>query len=340
MTPELFVTADDRTGALEVGGVIASHGIEVPVGPYAADADSACLVVDLDCRQVPGADAASRMLRAHGKTARFRAHKMDSGLRGNWPHEVKALTTLGYRVAVVPSFPDAGRRCVGGVVFVDDVPVLDSPFGNDPFTAPVSNRPVEILEHAGCLDPGIEVWDADDNRELQAAITRCRAEDRVLVGPTGAVGAFADTVFNGRGTLHRTIQKPVLIICGSLNATSRRQLTHLGVPVQMMDGDCNVVADVSVFATHLPDEEVTLPEARNVAMRTAGFVREQLKTERFATLLMIGGDTSAALLGDETVVVIGTVDTGIPVSRYSNIDLVTKGGGIGQPDTLIKLLSE
>lgn len=108
----------------------------------------------------------------------------------------------------------------------------------------------------------------------------------------------------------------------------------------MMDGDRRVVADISVFATDLPDHEVKLPAARDIAMRTAGFVREQLASERFATLLMIGGDTTAPLLGDETVVVKGTVDTGIPVSLFRNIDLVTKGGGIGQTDTLMRLLSE
>ena len=85
---------------------------------------------------------------------------MDAGLRGNWPHEIHALVELGYRVAVVPSFPDAGRRCKDGIVYIQDVPVLESPFGADPLTAPCSSRPMEVLEEANCIFDEVVVWDA------------------------------------------------------------------------------------------------------------------------------------------------------------------------------------
>ena len=56
------------------------------------------------------------------------------------------------------------------------------------------------------------------------------------------------------------------------------------------------------------------------------------------TLFVIGGDTAGAIVGDETLDVLGTVAPGIPISRFRDGLLVTKGGGIGTPDILVNLL--
>ena len=57
------------------------------------------------------------------------------------------------------------------------------------------------------------------------------------------------------------------------------------------------------------------------------------------TLCILGGDTAAAVVGDATLEVLGTVDTAVPIARLRDGYLVTKGGGIGRPDTLAKLFS-
>ena len=181
-TRTLFITSDDRTGALEIAGTVADVRSSVPCGPNADD--ETCCVVDLASRHLDPEAAQRHAANAHARSARHRCHKIDSGLRGNWPFEVRGLLQLGHGVAVVPSFPDAGRRCVDGVVFVDDEPVLESPFGKDPLTAPLSSRPMEILESTGCADGDVVVWDANDNAELGAAAQRCREEGRAMVGPS------------------------------------------------------------------------------------------------------------------------------------------------------------
>ena len=75
---------------------------------------------------------------------------MDSGLRGNWAHEVAALLASGRRIGVLASFPDAGRQCVDGTVLVRGVPVADSAFGRDPRNPVTSSRPEDHLIDAGC----------------------------------------------------------------------------------------------------------------------------------------------------------------------------------------------
>lgn len=331
----LFTTADDRTGSLEIGGIIARKDWQVPVGP-AAD-DPVCCVVDLATRHIASEAAYEKVLAAHQRTATYRCHKMDAGLRGNWPHEIHALVELGYRVAVVASFPDAGRRCKDGVVYIQDVPVLESPFGADPLTAPCSSKPIEVMEEAGCVFAEVEVWDANDNAELGAATRRSLDEERVLVGPTGAVGSYASHIFGMPAPAKITLSLPILIVCGSLNATSREQL-------EQVDGECfdlgepiSRMPEVGVLATPMPDGAINNVEAEAMAQNVAEAVRDV--SDDLGTLVVVGGDTVAALVQDQTLYARGTVESGIPVSTFQGRTLITKGGGIGTRDSLKKIVA-
>ncbi|MYD44306.1 MAG: hypothetical protein F4W90_10515 [Gammaproteobacteria bacterium] len=330
----LFTTADDRTGALEIGGIIARQGWQIPVGPHADDAT--CCVVDLASRHIKSEEAFECVLEAHQRQADYRCHKMDAGLRGNWPHEIHALVELGYRVAVVASFPDAGRRCKDGVVYIQDVPVLESPFGADPLTAPCSSKPIEVLEEAGCVFDEVEIWDANDNDELNQATYRSLEEDRVLIGPAGAVGSYAAHLFGKPTPAQIKLELPMLVVCGSLNATSREQLDLVvGNHFQLGD-DLGEFGDVTVLATPVPKGPISNSDAEAMAAQVAKAVKAC--SHKVATLVLVGGDTVAALVGDETLFVRGTVEAGIPVSSFGNQTLISKGGGIGTADSLRRII--
>ena len=339
----LFITSDDRTGALEIAGTIANERFSVPCGPRADD--DTCCVVDIASRHLDPEAAVRQAATAHARRARHRCHKIDSGLRGNWPFEVRGLLQLGHGVAVVPSFPDAGRRCVDGVVYVDGVPVLESPFGRDPLTAPLSSRPMEILQATDCADGDVVVWDADDNAELKAAAQRCRDEGRAMVGPSGAVAAYAATVFPEHAAREVPVVPPVLVLCGSLNAMSREQIARLRVPVLTLTAGFRMPPSaardaITVVATPMPPGAISAREAEQMAEAMAGCALGALDTGYGGgTLFVLGGDTAAAVVGDATLEVLGTIDTAVPIARFRDGYLVTKGGGIGRPDTLAKLFS-
>jgi uncharacterized protein YgbK (DUF1537 family) len=58
--------------------------------------------------------------------------------------------------------------------------------------------------------------------------------------------------------------------------------------------------------------------------------------------MIIGGDTAAAVLGAEPMVVGGTLAPGVPWSRRADGTgplVVTKAGGFGHRDTLVDLLA-
>ena len=330
----IFITADDRTGSLEIGGIIASEESTVPVGPLADD--RRCCVVDVASRHIEPEQALLRVLEAHERHASFHSHKMDAGLRGNWPYEIHALVELGYRVAVVPSFPDAGRRCKDGIVYIQDVPVLDSPFGADPLTAPCSSKPIEVLEEANCVFEEVVIWDANDNAELHRATRRSLDENRIVVGPAGAVGSYASHILGKSKPASFHLSRPVLVVCGSLNATSRDQLDRLDCDRLQLDGPIPDFDDVRVVATPMPSGDITNTMAEAMAQRIAGFLNDT--SVDIATLVIVGGDTVAACIGDQTLQVIGTVEAGIPVSRYRDSMLITKGGGIGTVESLCNIV--
>lgn len=327
---QLLVTADDRTGALEIGGIVANAEFSVNVGTEFDDGP--CSVVDVATRHMSPDRAYAAMIEALTCRDVHRCHKMDSGLRGNWPHEIRAMLDQGYRVAIIPAFPIAGRRCKDGVVYIDDVPLLDSPFGADPLSAPCSNKPVEVMEEAGLTSGNFILLDADTEEEVAQGVKSAFKENRVVVSPTGPIGHYAKLLF---GDLpHREIQlsSPILVVCGSLNATSRNQLDRLGVPIQRIGDPIEHLNPITIVATPFIEDSISNRDAEQMAAITAGYIDEH--SASFGTLLIIGGDTAASYLRGKAVEVLGTVATGIPIAKDGNRLLITKGGGIGSAETL------
>lgn len=379
----LLLTADDRTGALEAGGAIADLGWAVrflPLGrndapseqkaaPQAGrqndetpDRHPTCRVLDLASRHCDAAEARRRVVESLTVDARHRCHKMDSGLRGNWAHDVAAFVAAGHRVAVVPSFPDAGRRCVGGTMFIHDQPVAESAFGRDPRNRLPSSRPADYLAAAGCAEAlargDITIPDAGDNAELQAAGQRALAERRLLVGTTGGIGAYvaALAAAQPRQKPLPPLPRPALVVCGSLHPLSRQQAGALPAQQVMADEQLQALAALArgedVVLTTPERRSISDADAEAMAGRLAATTRRWLAASGAPTLIVLGGDTAEAILGETPLAIRGSVDVGVPLCALAGGSsaardegrgmiaptVVTKGGGIGAPDTLIKLL--
>lgn len=347
--PYLLITADDRTGVLEAGGACAALGFEVRFATAPRNGDD-CVLLDIDTRHRAPGEAAERTIRAHRFAAQFRCHKMDSGLRGNWPHEVAALLATGRRIGVLAAFPDAGRRCVDGTVLIHGVPVAETAFGRDPRNAVTSSRPEDFLRAAGCgqaLRRGdLVVFDAGDNAELAGAAARCREEDRVTVGSTGGIAAYAAGLRTPKAAAPPTLRRPSLVLCGSLHPVSRGQVAALPHP-SFGPNDHDVIVDAlkgdadAVVATPLATGVVEAAAADAMAARLAASAWTWLASGGGQSLVILGGDTAAAVLGDRALRVLGNLDTGVPlcVTEKEGTTVVTKGGGIGAADTLAKMLS-
>jgi uncharacterized protein YgbK (DUF1537 family) len=159
--PKLLIIADDLTGALDTGVKFAEAGLTTAVSTRCescpADSSADVAVLCADTRHLPGEEA-YREIRSVVEANRDRfpllMKKTDSGLRGNIGAELQAfLDGTGERaLAFLPALPEMHRVTLGGVQYIDGVPVSKSVFGRDPFE-PVLDDDISVLLSRQCSVP-------------------------------------------------------------------------------------------------------------------------------------------------------------------------------------------
>lgn len=313
-----MVAADDRTGAFEVAALFAQ--VVGPVTVTVGDAPDASGVVDLGSRSLASGDAAERAAAIDASPTAWVAHKIDSTLRGNWVAELRARQrTTGRRIVLLPGWPEMGRTCARGVVHVDGHPignVLDH-LGDADLVADATELSAWL---AG--DGAVAVCDVPSSDAMHAAALALVGHDVLLAGPAGPLGAaFAA----GRPSIPLdgavVVEEPVLVICGSANPIAREQVLQL--------------RGIEVVATDTPEGELD-PQAVSALAAQARLRIEKLRPR---TVVIIGGETAAAVLGGAPRAVSGFAAPGMPMSLDDDGPLViTKAGGFGGPDALVDLL--
>lgn len=230
------------------------------------------------------------------------AWKLDSRLRGNWPVELRALATVtGRAVWVVAALPSMGRICVDGVV----------QSGTEVF-----GRPGEVLGEAAI------VWDAATAADLVDVGARWRAlperERPVLAGTSAAVAAAVAPAAAPRPA---RLPAPIVVACGSLHPAARAELGSLPPGVVVVATD--------------PERVVEPAQAARV-------LAEQVhQIGPIGTLVVVGGATAAAVLGDGPLLVGGLLAPGVPWARRRDgvgPVIVTRSGGFHGPASLAPLL--
>ena len=158
--PELFIAADDFTGALDTGVKLAQQGISVRV-VNGIENMSTCaedvLVANLDTRHLSRDEAYYTTFSACEDAlilgARCIYIKTDSGLRGNIGAALEAAArAVEHKVVFVPAYPALRRRTEDGVVMIGDVPVTQSVFGKDPLNPVRHDDILDILAEQTSLD--------------------------------------------------------------------------------------------------------------------------------------------------------------------------------------------
>jgi uncharacterized protein YgbK (DUF1537 family) len=342
----LVVTADDSTGATEAAAACADAGFDVNVVPFGVQAPAlaplrSCVVVDLRSRHLTPDEARRRVLET--TSANHRMHKIDSTLRGNWASEIATVVEGGRRVVLIPSHPLAGRVCDGGVVFVDGVPVAESVLGNDPRLPVRSSRPSESLdgvEICGLMAltewleksrSGAAIVDASTLAEIEQLVAASLdASDVLVAGPASVVGAVAKLSAAEPSAAHLPeplLPKPVLVVCASLHPVSRAQIAEVA------RSGVEVVASSEVRGA---DPEII---AVDVAERAHRLVTER----RARSVILVGGDTAEAFIGDTVVHVFGSIDVGVSLGealvRGTLLRIASKPGGFGTANTLVDLVN-
>lgn len=366
---ELLVAADDRTGAFEAAAALADRGAgPVPVTAWPAIPEGGIGVLDLGCRHLSPVDAAGRAAELPASTRA--AHKTDSTLRGNWADELaaRARTTP---VLLVPALPAMGRTCVGGTVLEHGRPVHEGAAGTDVRRRVLTSRPADALLAAGAgevarLDSlaaveawlaepsGVAVADAEDDDAIAAigsrwaSTTSSTTASVVLAGTSAVVGAAGDSLgLSGSAPVLEPVDGPVLVVCGSVHPAARRQIDvaeQQGIAVAYIADDISarqLARDgVLILASEIPVGDVDEPVAVAAAAGLARGVAELDRHVDLGALVVIGGDTAAAVLGDAPVTVHGSVDPGTAWCSVPTLDepVVTRSGGFGSDRALVDLV--
>jgi len=254
----VLIIADDFTGALDTGAQFQRRGIRTSV-TTSADCDFACvdsdvLAVDAQTRHI-APEKAKRCVYEIVKRARdagipYIYKKTDSVMRGNIGAELEgALEASGETsIYLVPAYPKSGRTTVGGVQYLNGVPVARSVFGRDPFEPvrysdlsdllgqqtdiPIRKVSVGDLSQGRTFsktaDREIVVVDAETDEDLRMAASVLSAKGpKLLAGCAGFAEMLPELWELPAGTIRGMPRVNGFVICsGSLSPVTFRQINN------------------------------------------------------------------------------------------------------------------
>jgi len=325
--PQVAILADDLTGALDAAAPFAARGFaaRAAVRPGLPAPSAEVVAVNAASRHLPPEAAAATAAREGARLAALRPKllfkKIDSTLRGQVVAETAALLGVcGRATAVVaPAFPAQGRTVVGGELLVRGAPLRETPFARDA-RSPAPMEPLWALFRR----LSAEVPDAASEADM-AAIARdvlARAPSVLAVGSAGLARALAAALPARPRPARPRAAGRIAVVVGSRAEEARRQAERLdGAAVLLRppsrDGDPDAVA--SALAARAALEDV-------------------------AAFVVVGGDTTAALLaalGVEVLEVLDELLPGAPLCRLPDGRLLaTKAGAFGDDDALRRIVTE
>lgn len=337
MRKRVHIVADDLTGALDSAATFAARGARVRVACRASDLPEALastaevIAVATGTRDGPETEAieVARQV-AHDLAGRggLLFKKIDSRLKGHIRAELAELAPPRSTLLVNPAIPRLGRHCLGGAV-----------------TGAGVDTPIPVAPRIG---RDASVPDTRTPEDLAAQLP-AELDGTVLVGAAGLAEALAARLWplpEPRPSLH--LKRPALLAIGSRDPVTIAQVDALrDVPILAApNGTYPRLLDAAqtplLLIRMTPGSEVISgAEAGAAFARTIAEAQARLQP---ATLFACGGESAAALLADLGIGqldVLGEALPGVPVARCADgqeFTLVTKSGGFGATDTLVKLV--
>lgn len=254
---KLLIIADDFTGALDTGVQFASKGIKTKVVIYDSnkkliekeDNDINVLVVDAETRHLVKEKAYDIVYdivkKSKKENIKFLYKKTDSALRGNIGSELAAVLEASNENSLpfIPAFPKMNRITKNGIHYIDNTPVNESVFGQDPFE-PVkyssvkkninSQNKVKVVE-IHHLDEvienknGILIYDAQRENDLVDIAQHLKDSNKctIMAGCAGFAAVLPKILnLSGNTKFDVNLYEKLLVVCGSVNPITKRQLEY------------------------------------------------------------------------------------------------------------------
>jgi uncharacterized protein YgbK (DUF1537 family) len=330
----LVIIADDLTGALDASAPFAMRGLSTVIAldagglPEALASGAEIVGVSTDSREI-GPEAAQAAVadvvsRLPPGTPVFK--KIDSRLKGNIAAELDAIPHGGS--LVVPAIPAFGRWVRQGQL---------GGFGLD--------EPVDVAARLGRHAATASIPDAASQQQIAAAL-RAQEHD-LLIGARGLAEALAEQWSDKVVSAPQLAPDgPVICVIGSTDPITVEQAEALrgryrglayiaapnGIAAELVSGRLTLVQAIAGAE----------PAAPAVVAVNLARVLQELKPAAGTALVLSGGATAQAILealGIGLISLVGEALPGLPIARAGGFTIITKSGGFGDKDTLVRLLA-
>lgn len=326
------IIADDLTGANDTGVQFARNGLRTYVsmsGEEPTRSDIDVLVVDTDSRALSSKEAYLKVKQASELMKKIRPEliykKLDSTLRGNVGAELEAVYDSFQPdfVIVAPGYPKNNRTVEDGILCIGGKPLAETEFSLDPKT-PVKESSIaglirnETGKEVGSMtkqdlnggkervikkmkeyhQKGIHilVFDSYTEEDLQLIVKYVResAYQVIWSGSAGLANYMIDGVESKAAydTRIGKAESPVLMVVGSVNQQSRRQLERV-----MMDP---TVKGIKLYSHKVLERETAGREKERVLKAVAEAI-----DEKYHIVLYSSGNSEEVKLAQEAGATLG-----------------------------------
>lgn len=249
---KLLVIADDFTGALDTGVQFSKQGIQTLVSTEtvvqydALPQEIEVLVLNTESRHLTFEQAyeKTKKILEDAKVSQipFIYKKVDSALRGNISAELKAILDTSEQAPVpfLPAYPEMNRVVIDGHLYIEDVLVSESVFAKDPYEPVTESNVMRRLQSEAGIESvlvkeqdlpkkGVVIFDAQTD-DMLLTHAKCLADENLLgvtVGCAGFAKILAQQLFPDGKEVAYKLQKPVIVVCGSVNPITKKQIEYV-----------------------------------------------------------------------------------------------------------------
>jgi len=331
---ERAIIADDLTGALDAAAPFAVRGISTVVAlsaafiPEALATGARIVSVSTDSREISpeAATAAVRNALAALPVGTSLFKKVDSRLKGNIAAELDGIPHT--RSLVVPAIPAFGRWVKNGQI---------GGFG--------VASPIDVAGPLGRHGDFAIVPDIAEQADIERALDQ---SFDLPIGARGLAAAMAKAMTPG-GSAAGIALPPGQVFCviGSTDPITMAQIERLREEASDVRyiAAANGIGDTTTASATITVLQATAgsPSADGKSVATAlGKSLAALSPPPGSLLVLSGGATAQVILeqlGIGVLEVLGEALPGLPIARAGDLTVVTKSGGFGDPDTLVRLLA-
>ncbi len=362
----IVVIADDFSGAAELAGICLRYRLTTTVcTEELINANTDVLLINTDSRSLKNDKAIVVTERIVKQVLQLQPEwiykKTDSVLRGHIVDELKVQMQLtGKRKAFfMPANPSLGRTISNGKYFINNVPLNETGFANDPEFSVKSSLVKEILQNGVEVlalkdvlpKEGIIVGEAntaDDYKQWAA-----KANDSWLLSGTGDFfTALLDKQFKQSVTAAPQLQHPFLYVSGTSFTERKTAIKKIAGEKNSVchlnrENETEVISKAITTSKTAPailafDEVDFSLSAAELRQWMATVVKKIIATAAIKELFIEGGSTAAAILQELNIKMLEPVNElsrGVVRMKADDLFVTVKPGSYQLPNEITKLFS-